>query len=180
MADASDRKARLAAIRANASTGKGMENAKDNDGDKEKATAETVAASSAELPVKFRNYNPQDTALQPKKRPHPEEGADATTDVAKIAKTEEPKNQNKNQNKNKSNNKHNKKNKVEEQDQDIIARELRELASDEINIVPKKPNWDLKNQVSAKLEKLRRRTQRAIVDVLREKVALDAQDDNID
>lgn len=38
-------------------------------------------------------------------------------------------------------------------------------------IAPKKPNWDLKNQVADRLARLQRRTQRAIVDILREKMA---------
>ena len=39
-----------------------------------------------------------------------------------------------------------------------------------INIVPKKANYDLKMQIQDKLDKLKRKTQRAIVDMLREKI----------
>ena len=56
---------------------------------------------------------------------------------------------------------------------DIIKAELAKHQSDDINIVPKKPNWDLKSQVSGKLERLRNRTQKAIVEILREKLAGD-------
>lgn len=144
MAD-EDRKARLAAIREKAGRGK------DDD-----------APSSAhveETRVVFRNYKPQDSALQPKKRPHNEAASEIEGESAENRPS---------------------KNKKVEEEQDIIAKELRELSSDEINIVPKKPNWDLKQQVAGKLDKLRRRTQRAVVDILREKVAKEAENDDID
>jgi coiled-coil domain-containing protein 12 len=60
---------------------------------------------------------------------------------------------------------------------DAIKRELALLKSDEINIVPKKANYDLKKQVEARLEKLKRRTQKAIVEMLREKIALNNDSD---
>ena len=57
-------------------------------------------------------------------------------------------------------------------DSDIIKNELRQFEEEEeLNILPKNNNWDLKKQLEPKLEKLRRRTQRAIVDLLREKIA---------
>lgn len=149
-----DRKARLAAIRAGANKGK------------EAQQSGPEGQQAEEIVVKFRNYRPQDSALQTKKRPHTdqEEGADGAAENAAPTDNKPAKNR-----------------KVEEeQEQDVISRELRELASDEINIVPKKPNWDLKQQVNAKLDKLRRRTQRAIVEVLREKVAAEAETDDID
>lgn len=58
---------------------------------------------------------------------------------------------------------------------DLIQQELQEVAqkigSNELNIVPKKVNWDLKRHAEFKVEKLRKRTQRAIVEILREKLA---------
>ena len=49
---------------------------------------------------------------------------------------------------------------------------LQEAQDDEeLNIAPKKANWDLKRDVEKKLEKLNRRTQRAIVDIIRERMA---------
>lgn len=42
---------------------------------------------------------------------------------------------------------------------------------EELNIAPKKANWDLKRDVEKKLEKLNRRTQRAIVEIIRERMA---------
>ena len=53
----------------------------------------------------------------------------------------------------------------------IFDSELAKLESEEINIVPKHPHWDLKQGVQARLDKLKRRTQKAIVDILRAKIA---------
>ncbi len=36
------------------------------------------------------------------------------------------------------------------------------------NIAPKKANWDLKREVAPKLDKLERRTQRALVEIMQE------------
>ena len=40
-----------------------------------------------------------------------------------------------------------------------------------LDIAPKKPNWDLKRDITKKLEKLERRTQQALVEMIREQVA---------
>ncbi len=39
---------------------------------------------------------------------------------------------------------------------------------DMINVAPKKANWDLRRDVGRKLEKLERRTQRALVAIMQE------------
>ena len=54
---------------------------------------------------------------------------------------------------------------------DIIKEELAQYKEEELNIVPKKPNWDLKVMMEERIQKLKRRTQRAIVEILREKLA---------
>jgi hypothetical protein len=41
----------------------------------------------------------------------------------------------------------------------------------QLDIAPKKPNWDLKRDISKKLEKLERRTQGAIVKLIKQKLA---------
>jgi coiled-coil domain-containing protein 12 len=61
---------------------------------------------------------------------------------------------------------------------DIIKQELERNKNDELNIVPKKPNWDLKSQVETRLEKLKRKTQKVIVEILREKLAAEARTDS--
>jgi len=43
---------------------------------------------------------------------------------------------------------------------------------------PKKLNWDLKRDIQEKMEKLERRTQRAIVQLLRERLEQEAAEDN--
>lgn len=66
-------------------------------------------------------------------------------------------------------------------DCDIIRNELRQFGDDEeLNILPKNNNWDLKKQLEPLLEKLRRRTQRAIVDILRQKIAEEEDSDEDD
>lgn len=37
-----------------------------------------------------------------------------------------------------------------------------------VNVAPKKPNWDLRRDVAKKLEKLERRTQRAMIAIMQE------------
>uniref|UniRef100_A0AAG5CN65 Cwf18 pre-mRNA splicing factor n=1 Tax=Anopheles atroparvus TaxID=41427 RepID=A0AAG5CN65_ANOAO len=41
---------------------------------------------------------------------------------------------------------------------------------DIVNLAPRKPDWDLKRDVSKKLEKLERRTQKAIAELIRERL----------
>ncbi|KAG0169699.1 Coiled-coil domain-containing protein 12 [Apophysomyces sp. BC1034] len=41
---------------------------------------------------------------------------------------------------------------------------------DLFNLAPKKPNWDLKRDVEKKLEKLDRRTKRAILEIIRDRL----------
>ena len=60
---------------------------------------------------------------------------------------------------------------------DVIKRELAQYNGGELNIVPKKTNWDLKSQKEERMTKLKRKTQRAIVDILREKFAESGDDD---
>ena len=43
-------------------------------------------------------------------------------------------------------------------------------------MAPKKLNWDLKRDIESKLAKLERRTQRAIVELLKERLAKEAED----
>lgn len=42
---------------------------------------------------------------------------------------------------------------------------------DVVNLAPRKPNWDLKRDLDKKLDKLQRRTDRAIKDLIRERIA---------
>lgn len=47
---------------------------------------------------------------------------------------------------------------------------------DLINLAPRKPDWDLKRDVAKKLEKLERRTQRAIAELIRERLQASNED----
>jgi len=63
-----------------------------------------------------------------------------------------------------------------------IQRELRTHIADNggaelLNIAPRKPNWDLKRDVAKKMEKLQRRTQLAIVDMIKDRIANEAAEE---
>lgn len=47
------------------------------------------------------------------------------------------------------------------------------------NLAPRKPDWDLKRDVSKKLEKLEKRTQRAIAELIRDRLKNNQQDSNM-
>lgn len=108
--------------------------------------------------IRFRNYKPYDQSLLPKIESEPNISIVSNTEnAADVSKS-----------------------KSSTIVSDPIQQELQELeakiGSSELNIVPKKVNWDLKRHCEAKVEKLRKRTQRAIVDLLREKL-LEAKDE---
>ncbi|CAK8697598.1 coiled-coil domain-containing protein 12-like isoform X2 [Clavelina lepadiformis] len=48
---------------------------------------------------------------------------------------------------------------------------------DLLNLAPRKPDWDLKRDIKAKLERLERRTQRAITELIRERLKESAKKD---
>lgn len=45
------------------------------------------------------------------------------------------------------------------------------------NLAPRKPDWDLKRDASKKLERLERRTQKAIAELIRERLKLNQIED---
>ncbi|XP_053947157.1 coiled-coil domain-containing protein 12 [Anastrepha ludens] len=47
------------------------------------------------------------------------------------------------------------------------------------NLAPRKPDWDLKRDVSKKLERLERRTQKAIAELIRERLKTNQSDQEI-
>ena len=97
--------------------------------------------------LKFRNYAPHDTDL-------------ATKNYSTIAKTSKSSSE---------------KTDGEEEVLDPIKKQLQEAEDKEAegDSVPKKPHYDLKAQVESKLLKLKKRTTRAIVSILRDKLATD-------
>ena len=152
----SDRKARLAALAAKAGRG--------NDGGDDQVAAEEESKPT----LTFRNYIPKDATL--------DESAD--DDAAKQQSSKRQKTSSTAQTK--------------ESDQSKSAleialaktsRESREAAGQNVGaggwskvtaISTKKVNWDLKRDIQHKMDKLERRTQRAIVDLLRERLEKEA------
>jgi coiled-coil domain-containing protein 12 len=53
---------------------------------------------------------------------------------------------------------------------DAIIHELESMGTQEINVIPRKPNYDLKRSVEGKLKLLRKKTQKVIVEHLRSKL----------
>ena len=45
------------------------------------------------------------------------------------------------------------------------------FSQDFVKLAPRKPDWDLKRDIAPKLEKLERRTQRTIAELIRERLA---------
>ena len=50
------------------------------------------------------------------------------------------------------------------------------LLQDITNLAPRKPDWDLKRDVAKKLERLERRTQKAIAELIRERLKKEQED----
>ena len=57
------------------------------------------------------------------------------------------------------------KNEISKENDGLIINEL-----DFVSLAPRKPDWDLKRDVAPKLEKLERRTQKAIAELIRERL----------
>jgi coiled-coil domain-containing protein 12 len=58
---------------------------------------------------------------------------------------------------------------------EAVREEEKEEKGDEmdlLNLAPRKIDWDLKRDIAKKLEKLERRTNRSIVEILQKKVAI--------
>jgi len=62
---------------------------------------------------------------------------------------------------------------IEEQIEDVLSTAKETTIIEELdfmNLAPRKPDWDLKRDISKKLEKLERRTARAIGEIIRERL----------
>ena len=69
---------------------------------------------------------------------------------------------------------------IEEQIQDSLAAGEETTMIDELditNLAPRKPDWDLKRDIAKKLEKLEKRTARAIGEIIRERLKADTEED---
>ena len=63
---------------------------------------------------------------------------------------------------------------MQEAKQEIHTNDKRGAAADTTAMAPKKINWELKRDIRDKLNKLERRTQKAIVEVLKERLEHEA------
>jgi coiled-coil domain-containing protein 12 len=132
---------------------------------------EELKIDENEIKIKFRNYKPYDVSITNK----------SNNDDAKNSNSMTVETNDENKSQPKMLNTQELVKTIIENREDPIEKELKEITKeDEINIVPKKPNWDLKSQIASKLDKLSRRTHRAIIEILREKFqqAEDVVDDD--
>ena len=151
-----DRKARLAALAAKAGRTTTESNTNSNNDGNDQQVTDTTKPT-----IQFRNYVPKDQTLDA-----------STTQLVDDAKPQS------------------KKQKTEESSKSALeialaktSRESREAAGQNVgsggwsSVIPvttKKVNWDLKRDIQSKMDKLERRTQRAIVDLLRERLEKEA------
>ena len=107
--------------------------------------------------IKFRNYQPRDVSLAKKQKGEEDDAVAVEADAKDMEKVPET---------------------IQEKPVDIIQAELEQCSTSELNILPKNNNWDLKQILAPKMERLQKRTQRAIVDILREKLAAEGNTDS--
>ena len=147
-----DRKARLAALAAKAGRTKPIpvEAPADNDQPEEET----------KKPISFRNYAPADDALDKDKKTEPETKRQRVDETKQSSSALESALQ-------EAQNDIAKGSHSEQQGFDSTGIEVDSIA-------PKKINWDLKRDIEDKLAKLERRTQRAIVEMLKERLETEA------
>lgn len=111
------------------------------------------AASSSNTPkVNFRNYVPQDASLVPHKE---DDEPDEQPPVTKKPKLEEA---------------------LEQAEQEVSSA----TQTTTTLVETKKINWDLKRDLEPQLDKLERRTQKAMVELLKERLAKEATEEELD
>ena len=180
-----DRKARLAALAARA----GRSHTNDEENTNENNEGDTVNENNKEL--KFRNYTPKDSKLAPsteseeptkKKSKYNIEnsnnvGGDDDNDTS--SKRQEPKSELEKA--------------LQEAKVDAALTLQQQDGNDTLSgpnnvvdgssqisvtaIAPKKVNWDLKRDIAKKLNKLEKRTQKAIVELLKERMEREAEEE---
>jgi coiled-coil domain-containing protein 12 len=133
-----DRKARLAALAAKAGRSKQQPPVSDGDGD--------IVVPSVSKQVVFRNYAPQDVAL--------EHDADEEEPDSKRTKVN-----------------------VKSALEAALEETALETTTTATSLAPKKVNWDLKRDIQEKMDKLERKTHRAIVQLLRERLEREAEEE---
>lgn len=171
-----DRKARLAALAARAGRNQPPSIGNTNDS-KDEPPKESKPS------ISFRNYVPKDAALDPSlSLPVNDDGEPSSANATRQRQSQHL----------------SKRQKIKEEDDEAQApksaleqalaktnRESREAAGQNVGggwskITPvstKKVNWDLKRDIQSKMDRLERRTQRAIVELLRERLEKEARED---
>ncbi len=165
---AEDRKARLAALAARA----GRRNVNEVEGKTVRTENQVNRSEEIEKKeIKFRNYAPKDGSLDkeamqepPTKRPKKNDVKEGNRSVPQEDKSELEK-------------------ALAEAKVDAAMAAVKEAsaggqsASLNITSAPKKVNWDLKRDIAKKMNRLERRTQKAIVELLRERLEKEAEED---
>lgn len=157
-----DRKKRLAALASKAGRNKAPQDENEAPSEQQQEQDEDNAPSA----IQFRNYTPRDPSLESSKK----RKLDEKDEGEASKKEEEPEK---------------KKSALEEAlekaKQDLETGSGNEVvpAANHSNteltaMAPKKINWDLKRDIQAKLDKLEKRTQKAIVQLLKERLAKEA------
>mmetsp|Transcript_5003 Transcript_5003/g.11014 ORF Transcript_5003/g.11014 Transcript_5003/m.11014 type:complete len:187 (-) Transcript_5003:171-731(-) len=170
-----DRKSRLAALAAKA----GRQQTTNNDGGNDQEDS-----GSSKPTLSFRNYVPKDASLQPgASSAAPDDDDDGTTRGSQHQLSKRQKTSDRRRDAPASSSSAPQKSALE------IAlaktsRESREAAGQNVGaaggwskvtpVSTKKVNWDLKRDIQHKMDKLERRTQRAIVELLRERLEREA------
>ena len=163
-----DRKQRLAALSAKAGRAEQPVDNSNNSGNDQ----EEVSSASSKPTISFRNYVPKDASLDP-----------AASTTSPMQEDEEPITKRQKTN---TTDQRNKEDKTQKSSLEIAlaktSHESRDAAgqnhtggwSNVTHIAPKKVNADLKRDIQSKMDKLERRTQRAIVELLRERLEKEA------
>ncbi|CAJ1917661.1 unnamed protein product [Cylindrotheca closterium] len=164
-----DRKARLAALAAKA----GRTKQKQGDEDESNISNETANDSSSQerKTISFRNYAPRDASMDIDKNSSngdDDNQGEGDESAAKKRRLEETSSGTKTTSLAEA---------LAEAQNDIVKGPG--ATEEGVNVMaPKKVNWDLKRGIESKLAKLERRTQRALVELLKER--LDKEADEVD
>jgi coiled-coil domain-containing protein 12 len=146
------RKARLAALTSRAGRTKTAEPENDTaEETTQDASAEAQGGKETKKALYFRNYAPNDNSLQ-------QDEDESSAPASKRPRTDE-------------NSKSALQEALDKAKQDISSTTKN---NDMTTLAPKKINWDLKRDISDKLAKLERRTQKAIVELLKERLEKEA------
>ena len=121
---------------------------------KEAPSGEQDHSSTAAPTVNFRNYTPADSLLEQGVSEEPPSKRSKTEEKSVLEKA------------------------LEEAKAEVPT--LGAAEQDVVAIAPKKINWDLKRDIQPKLDKLQKRTQRAIVELLRERLEKEVDAADID